>query len=310
MEKCESKEKKPIPSSVYGLLLVAECMIWGFSNAFSKLGLDEITPVWCLVFRYFASFWLFIAVFGKRFRRNFKKSDLKPCAIVSVFTAAAFILGFMGLAYTSATNCGFLMSLAVVFAPLLSVPLLKMKFQPRMLIPVLIASAGLFCFSGGSLTSLATGDILAILCSVASAFMLVTSSKYLHEVDAIVLSVIQCAVCFIVCLITALIIEPLPDVASFSPIVWYVIAFLVVGCTFLAYYFQNTALSHVSPTFGAMVFCTEPIFTAITAYFMLGERLNLLGIIGAVLIVGGISLASIFEGLTSKPKAEKSVSAE
>lgn len=304
MAQVEQKIKKALPASVYGLLLVAECMIWGFSNAFSKLGLNEITPIWCLVFRYFLSFFLFLAFFGKRFKRNYKKTDLKPSIIVSLFTAAAFILGFVGLANTSATNCGFLMSLAVVFAPLLAIPMLKTKFQWKLVIPVLIAAGGLFCFSGGNLTTLCVGDLYAILCSFASAFMLVTSSKYLKEVDAIVLCVIQCAVCFFICLVTAFLFEPLPDVASYSPMVWYLIAFLVVGCTFLAYYFQNTALSHVTPTFGAMVFCTEPIFTAITAYFMLNERLNLLGFTGAALIVGGIALASVFEGKSPPAPAE------
>lgn len=305
MAQVEQKIKKQPPAAVYGLLLVAECMIWGFSNAFSKLGLDEITPLWCLVFRYFLSFFLFIAFFGKRFKRNFKTADLKPSVIVSLFTAAAFMLGFTGLAHTSATNCGFLMSLAVVFAPLIAIPLLKTKFHWKLVIPVLIAAAGLFCFSGGNLTALRIGDLYAILCSFASALMLVTSTKYLKQIDAIVLCVIQCAVCFVVCLAGALLFEPLPNVASYSPIVWYVIAFLVVGCTFFAYYFQNTALSHVSPTFGAMVFCTEPIFTAITAYFLLGERLNLMGFVGAALILGGVALASVFEE-KNQPALEQS----
>lgn len=304
MAQVEQKIKKQPPMAVYALLLVVECMIWGFSNAFSKLGLDEITPLWCLVFRYLLSFFLFIAFFGKRFKQNYKKADLKPSIIVSLFTAAAFMLGFTALTYTSATNCGFLMSLAVVFAPLIAIPILKTHFQWKLIIPIFIAAAGLFCFSGGNLTTLGIGDLYAILCSFASALMLVVSAKYLKQIDAIVLCVIQCAVCFVACLVAALLFEPLPDVASYSPMVWYVIAFLVVGCTFIAYYFQNTALSHVSPTFGAMVFCTEPIFTAITAYYLLDERLNLLGFIGAALILGGITLASVFEGKSQPAPAQ------
>jgi len=296
MAKVEHNIKKQPPAAAYALLLVAECMIWGFSNAFSKLALDEITPMWCLVIRYFLSFFLFLAVFGRRFFREFRREDLKPSIIVSFFTAAAFLLGFVSLAHTSATNSGFLMSLAVVFAPLLAIPIMGAHFHRKLLLPVVIAAAGLFLFSGGSLTSLRLGDVLAILCSVASALMIVTSSKYLKKTGPVVLCVIQCAVCFFVCLVAALIFEPLPNIAAFSPIVWYVIAVLTVGCTFLAYLFQNTALARVSPTFGAMVFSTEPIFTAIAAYFLLGERMGVWGFAGAGLILLGISLASVFEG--------------
>ncbi len=291
-------QKKGHAPSVYGLLLVAECAIWGFSNAFSKLGLEAITPMWALTLRYFLSFWLFVAFFGKRIRARYQKSDLKPCVIVSLFTAAAFVLGFLALDHTSATNCGFLMSLAVVFAPLLSIPILRTKFNPLLLLPVGIATAGLYCFCGGNLSAFALGDYLAILCSCASAMMLIFSVKYLNgtDIDPLVLCLIQCAVCFSVCLPLALMMEPVPDFAHMEPIGWYMVAFLAVGCTFLAYYFQNVALSHVSPTFGALVFCTEPIFTAITAYFLLKEQLPLMGVIGAVLIIAGIVVASILDG--------------
>ncbi len=304
MGQVEQKAKKRPPPAAYGMLLVAECLVWGFSNAFSKLGFDQITPIWCLVFRYIISLLLFLAFFGKRFIRKYKKADLWPCVVVSLFTAGAFILGFAGLAYTSATNCGFLMSLAAVFAPLLAIPILKTKFQWKLIFPMLIAVLGLFLFTGGNLTRLALGDILALLCSVLGAFMLVTSSKYLKSIDAIVLCVIQCAVCLVACVAAALLFEPLPRVASFTPIVWYIVAYSAIFCTFLAYLFQNIALARVSPTFGAMVFCTEPIFTAVAAYFLLGERLSLPGFAGAALILAGIVLASLFEGRGKPVSAE------
>ncbi len=296
-------QKKAVPSAAYGLLLVAECAIWGFSNAYSKLGLEAITPMWALTLRYFLSFFLFAAFFGKRIKAKYRRQDLKPCVIVSLLTAAAFVLGFLALDNTSATNCGFLMSLAVVFAPLLSVPLLRTKFDPKQLIPVAVATAGLYCFCGGSLSAFALGDLLAILCSGASAMMLIFSVKYLNGTgtDPLVLCIIQCAVCFFVCLPLALVMEPMPNLLQMAPIGWHMVLFLAVGSTFLAYYFQNTALGHVSPTFGALVFCTEPIFTAITAYFMLNERLSPLGFAGAVLIIAGIVTASILDGKSKKP---------
>lgn len=290
-------------SPVFALLLAAECLVWGFSNAFIKPVLGIITPLWCLVFRYSLATVLFLVFFGRRVKRNYKPADLRPCLIVSFFTAAAFILGFVALAHTSATNCGFLMNLAVVFTPLLSVPFLKTKFRPRILLPVGFAALGLFFISGGNLTSLNYGDILSCLCSVASAMMLITSAKYLRNVDAMVLAVVQCAVCFVASLAFALLFEPLPDFASYTPRVWVVIAYLVVFSTFLAYYFQNVALSRVSATLGSLMFCLEPIFTAVFAYFLLEERLSAMGVIGAVCILGGITLASLFEGRSAEPES-------
>lgn len=302
METEKTAQKKELHSFIYGVLLTLECAIWGFSNAFSKLGFEAITPLWALAMRYLVSIILFLTFFGKRIITRFQKSAIKPCLIVSLFTAAAFVLGFVALDNTSATNSGFLMSLAVVFVPVLSVFVLKTRFEYKFIIPVAIAAAGLFLICGGRLDSLCLGDILAILCSCASAMMLIFSVKYLSnaDIEPLVLCIIQCAVCFAVCLPLALIFEPLPDIIHMAPIGWYMLAVISVGGTFLAYLFQNIALSRVSPTFGALVFCTEPIFTAITAYFMLGERMGLLSISGAILITVGIVLASIFDSRRDK----------
>lgn len=289
--------KKELPSVFYGLMLVLECAIWGLSNSVSKLGFEAVPPIWVLVVRYFVSFWLFLLFFGKRIRTRIKKSDIKPCIFISVLTAVTFILGFVALDNTSATNCGFLMSLAVVFVPILSVFLLKTKFEAKYLIPVAVAAAGLFFICGGRLDALCSGDIIAILCSCASALMVIFSVKYLSgaSIDPIVLCIIQCAVCFVICLPLAFIFEPMPDFFHLPPIGYIALALVSVGGTFIAYTLQNIGFSHVSPTFGALVYCTEPIFTTISAYFLLNERLSFITALGAVLITASIVLASIFD---------------
>ncbi len=293
----QMKKKRELPSAFYGLMLAAVCAVWGLSNAVSKLGFEVITPLWALAVRYFAAFWLFLIFFGKRIRTRIKKSDIRPCVLVSVLTAIAFVLGFIALDNTSATNCGFLMSLAVVFVPILSVFLLKSKFEAKFLIPVAIAAAGLFFICGGKLDALCSGDIVAILCSCASALMVIFSVKYLGsaDIDPMVLCITQCAVCFIFSLPLAIIFEQPPDLIHMPAIGWYTIALVTVGGTFMAYTFQNIAFSRVSPTFGALVYCTEPIFTSVSAYFILGERMTPITALGAVLITASIVLASIFD---------------
>ena len=302
--------KQP-PAALYGLLLAAECLMWGLANALNKLGFAFITPMWVLVMRYFLSFWLFFLVFRRRIRARFRRSDLKPAGIVSLWTAAAYILSFLALDRTSATNCGFLMSLAVVFSPLLSAAFLKTRLRWIQLLPVAVASAGLYCICGADFSTLNAGDFLAILCSCASAMMLISSTRHIggSGVDPIVLCLIQCGVCFAFCLPMALAMEPVPAFASLPPLVWGIVLYMAVGCTFLAYTFQNIALSRVSATFGALVFCTEPIFTAAAAYLVLGEKLSALGFAGAALILGGICLSSVMEGRAApgpeNPKSEE-----
>lgn len=293
----QTNKKCELPSVFYGLLLVLECAIWGLSNSVSKLGFDAVSPLWALVVRYFVSFWLFLIFFGKHIRSHIKRSDIRPGVIISLLTAITFILGFVALDNTSATNCGFLMSLAVVFVPILSLFLVKARFEAKHLIPVAIAALGLFFICGGKLDALCSGDLIAILCSCASALMVIFSVKHLGDsgIDPMVLCIIQCAVCFMVCLPLALIFEPMPDFLHLPKIGYYALALLSVGGTFIAYTLQNIGFSRVSPTFGALVYCTEPIFTSISAYFILDERMTVITALGAVLITASIVLASLFD---------------
>jgi drug/metabolite transporter (DMT)-like permease len=74
---------------------------------------------------------------------------------------------------------------------------------------------------------------------------------------------------------------------------WGIILYLAVGCTCVAYLFQNISLRKVPATYVSLIFCSEPIFTAIASYFLLDELLSISGFIGAALIMAGIVYAAL-----------------
>jgi drug/metabolite transporter (DMT)-like permease len=123
--------------------------------------------------------------------------------------------------------------------------------------------------------------------------MLVFSSKYLQGNYPLTFSVMQTGFTGLFCIIFSLIFEDIPELMSIPPIGWWVILYLAVACTCIAYLFQNISLRHVQATYVALIFCSEPIFTAIASYFLLGEMLSGKGLIGAALIMGGIIRASL-----------------
>jgi drug/metabolite transporter (DMT)-like permease len=48
-----------------------------------------------------------------------------------------------------------------------------------------------------------------------------------------------------------------------------------------------------SATHTALIFCMEPVFAAMCAYVMLGERFGVPGFIGAFLILAGMILSEV-----------------
>ena len=280
---------------LYGSLLLTQCLIWGIGNPIMKIGLEVVPPFLCLAIRFILAFMIFLLFFGRKVFANVSAGHLTAYLTVSAFTAASFIFSAFALIYTTATNTGFLMGTAVIFTPFLSYFILKSKIDKRHVLPIVLVTFGLYllCSGGGSLT-FGVGEVFALLCAVTGAGMLVFSSKYLQEIDPIMISVMQTGFTGLFCLIITLLIEGMPDLSAIPSVGWGSIGYLAIGCTCIAYLFQNTALRNVPATFVALAFCTEPIFTAIASYWILGEVLTRKVIAGAVLILVSILMASLF----------------
>lgn len=285
------KEKKTI---FYAALLLMECLLWGVGNPIMKIGLEVVPPLYCLSLRYGLAFFLFMLFFGKRVITKMKTAYVKPYLIISAFTAASFVASAFSLMQTTATNSGFLMSTAVIFTPFLSYYILKSKIEMKHMIPIAVVVVGLYLLcSGGSAATFGWGEIFALLCALTGAAMLVFSSKYIRDMDPIVTTTMQTGFTGLFCLAFALPFEHFPGFTGIPAVGWAVILYLAVGCTCIAYLFQNISLRRVPATYVALIFCSEPIFTAVASYFMLGERLSTQGIVGSVLIMASIVLASL-----------------
>lgn len=302
------KSKRTI---LFESLLLLECFLWGVGNPIMKIGLAVVPPLFCLSVRYIMAFLIFMLFFAKRVIANVKLKHLPAYLIISAFTAGAFITSAYSLIFTTATNAGFLMSTAVIFTPFLSYFILKAKIDKKHILPIVIVTVGLYLLcSGGGGFAFGLGEFFALLCAISGAGMLVFSSKYLTDMDPLTISVMQSGFTGVFCIIFALLFEDIPNIVSIPLMGWGVIVYLAVGCTCIAYLIQNVALRHLPPTYVAMSFCSEPIFTAIASYILLGELLSRKGFIGAALIMVSIIMASLMPEELPEPVESITESAE
>lgn len=287
-----SENKKHI---FYGSFIIAECFLWGIGNPLIKIALYNMPVFYLLFLRFFLSFILFMLVFGKKIIRRIKSANLYHHIFIGVFTAGAFICCNYALKITSSITAGFLMSLAVVFTPFVSKFLLKASIKSQVFGFLIIIISGMYflCMQGENL-SFGIGEFLAVASSAFIAVAMVLTEKYSNELDPITISASQALITSVACLIFALLFEKAPDFTDSGLINEYVIIlYLAVGCTFLSYLLQNTALSKLPATYISLTFCSEPIFTAIFSNIILGETLSPIGFLGASLIITGICLASL-----------------
>lgn len=279
------------------LFILLQSIVYGFGNPLTKVAYESITPFWCLFFRFTIAFVIFMLFFGRSIITQIKAARVMDYLPVSLCMALAYISCNMALSMTSATNVGFLMSLPVIFTPVLSVFILKETYPFRHLPLQLTVIIGLvmLCMQGQTL-NFAAGDFLALLTAVFVAGALVFGKKSLGtHLDAVAISAAQSGCTALLSLVCAFLFDDVRNIFSIQPAAWYVVIYLALFCTCAAYVLQNTALSWSSPALVSMVQCSQPILTAIVAWVILGENLSLIGMIGAAIIIICTVLESYLE---------------
>jgi drug/metabolite transporter (DMT)-like permease len=77
---------------------------------------------------------------------------------------------------------------------------------------------------------------------------------------------------------------------------WGVLLLLAAGPTVMGFGLYNVSLSYLPSSVVNLIVTLEPVFTAITAYFLLGERLSWVQITGSLLVLTGVIFFRIYEG--------------
>lgn len=275
---------------------------WGASFLLTKNSLSELETFNFLAIRFSVAFILSTLIFFKQII-NADKNSLKKGIILGVVVYATYAFQTIGLNYTTTAKSAFITGFNVVLVPIFSSLLMKKVPDKKMFLSVTIAFVGLGLLTlNNSFLGINIGDILTIICAVICAFHILLVGKYTVESDSISLAVIQIGVCAGLSLITSLLFEK--PIIPTSGGVWFNITILSVVCTLGAFVIQSVAQKFTTPTHTALIFTAEPVFAAIFGFLVLGEKLSIIGLIGAILILSGMTITEIdFKALFSRKLA-------
>ena len=77
---------------------------------------------------------------------------------------------------------------------------------------------------------------------------------------------------------------------------WGLLLLLAVGPTLAGYGMYNVSLTLLPSSVANLIVSLEPAITAVTAYFLLGERLSWVQVGGSVMILSGVVFLRVYEG--------------
>ncbi|KAB0667351.1 DMT family transporter [Oryzomonas japonica] len=288
------------------VLLLTTTFFWGVTFTVVKEAVESVDVFVFLAQRFILAFALILPVSmikGKRLDRG----TLRQGCLMGVFLFGSYAFQTVALLYTSASNTAFLTGLNVVMVPVISALMLRQRIPRTVRVAVILSVAGLFLLCGNGTWHFTTGDILAAICALCVSLHLIYTGEFARQSDYYWLTAIQLGM--VALLSTAGAVIRGKQVFVWHPQLLGTLIVCSLIATVFAFLVQTSMQRFISHTNTALIFCTEPVFAALYAWYAINERLGIYGLAGALLILGGMIVSILPEDLGKLAK-EGSAEAE
>lgn len=286
-------------------LILLQSLLYGFGDPISKFAFDVMPVYSLLVLRYSMALVVLLLLFGKRIWKGLKQCSVKDWILPTLCMSGAYVVNNIALDLTAATSVAFLRSLATVVTPLLALAAYRRTYRWQHIPIQCLVVVGLYLLCGlGGLSGFGLGEVLSLLSALLLAGSLVFGEHALERVDPITLSTLQVAASVLMAAICAPIFNGGLHLELTTPTIWAIITYMAIGCTLAGYLLQNAALTTLSSRTAALLQCACPVLTAVFSRFVLGERLSVAGVIGAVIILICVVAETLLENESPAKAAE------
>ena len=286
-------------------LILLQSLLYGFGDPISKFAFDVMPVYSLLVLRYSMALVVLLLLFGKRIWKGLKQCSVKDWILPTLCMSGAYVVNNIALDLTAATSVAFLRSRATVMTPLLALAAYRRTYRWQHIPIQCLVVVGLYLLCGlGGLSGFGLGEVLSLLSALLLAGSLVFGEHALERVDPITLSTLQVAASVLMAAICAPIFNGGLHLELTTPTIWAIITYMAIGCTLAGYLLQNAALTTLSSRTAALLQCACPVLTAVFSRFVLGERLSVAGVIGAVIILICVVAETLLENESPAKAAE------
>lgn len=280
------------------LLLLFAALIWGFAFVAQSTAMEHLGAFSFVGVR-FALSALVVAPFAWAEWRRTKPASNGGTAWILILTAITFFLGSIlqqiALKTTSVTNAGFLTGLYVVMAPILAWAVLRSLPHAIVWPASLLSLAGTYLLGEGAAGALTVGDYLVIICAVFWAFQIIFLSMAATRTGApISIAFVQFALTAVVGIAVGLALEPLSWQAIQGAGLELLFAGIISGG--LGFTLQAVGQRHTPPADAAVILSAESLFAALAGGLLLGERLDVMGWVGCVMILIAVIAVQVIPG--------------
>ncbi len=283
--------------NIYSLLIVIQSIIFACIDVFGKIAFRYVSVESFLSFRFLIATSVLFLLYGKTTLSELKTVSPGHYLIPALCLSISIIFSNIAIRITEATSYSFIRNLTALIVPMLMCIFFHRKYTVFNLILQFSLVIGLYllCAKGG-LSGFGTGEFLALGASILVAITLVWGADSVNYVSSTTLTTVQMFSGFVLISIYGMINGSLLHSSYSNFALLKVILILLFNSligTVVGYLIQNIALKHISSKVVGIVQSAYPVATFAIAHFLLGENLNMTGLIGAFIVVGCVVVQSI-----------------
>ena len=292
--------RKPVDAKA-GVLMAMLCAVWGFQQVALKAAAPDMAPVLQVAVRSgVAALAVFALVLWRRETGALKAGTWKPGLAAGALFALEFLCVGEGLRFTSASHMAVFLYTAPVFAALgLHLKLPEERLAPGQWVGIALAFAGVVVALAGrgaggaepAGRAMWIGDLLGVAAGLSlGATTLTIRFSRLSEAPATVTLLYQLLAAFGLLLAIA-VLSGQTRIAP-TPLLLSSLAFQTVVISFASYLAWFALLrTYLASRLSVLAFMT-PMFGVVFGVAVLGERLDLGFLLGALMILAGIALVN------------------
>ena len=278
----------------FALLLVAS--LWGGSYLAAKVLTEHATVLAVLGIRFSITSIAMAAIWAIK-----KPAITRPVLILGLslgsIQALILYLETSGVARTSATNAGLIISLCIVFTPILE-SIASKKWLPRsFFVATITAVVGVaLLVSNKGFAAPGVGDWLMLGAAVVRSIH-VTSMGHLtkgRNYSSVSITLLQSAACAVIFLIFSG-SQTADALSSFKSQQWLGMLYLSLLAGAFSFLLTLWGIQRTSSSRASLLLGTEPVWAVVVGVLLGGEQLLLLGLIGAIFIIGSTYIGQEIE---------------
>jgi len=281
------------------IMLIGMSLVWGINFSVVKTALTDLSPLSFNSLRFgFASLFLLTLLWVIERNLSVRREDIVRLFLLGLIGNTFYQLLFIhGIARTTASNSSLILAIMPIFVALLSTVLGAEKVGRRIWYGVVISFIGIFLIVQGTGRTLTItdqsliGDLLTLAGTICWATYTVLSKPLLQRYTPLKLTTITMAMGTL-----PLVLVSIPSLneqnwGSVSLQGWLCLAYSFCLAIAIGYVIWYTGVSRIGSARTALYENLITVIAVAVAWIFLSEKMTLLQILGAVLVLASLYLA-------------------